>query len=121
MAFSPPVARLVTTAFGTLFCRFPTLEDNTSGVEHNSASLEDVLASLEDASAQLEGVLAQLEDVSAQKEMTPPCDFYFFSTMGSMHHTLAGLPPTVPGAHAGMSRAARISSRSIPGVALLTT
>ena len=78
MAFSPPVARLVTTAFGTLFCRFPTLEDNTSGVEHNSASLEGVLASLEDTSASLEGVLAsledasaQLEDVSAQLEMTP--------------------------------------------------
>ena len=70
MAFSPPVARLVTTALSTLFCRFPTLGDNTSSVEHNSASLEGVLASLEDASAQLEGVLAQLEDASAQLEMT---------------------------------------------------
>lgn len=71
MAFSPPVARLVTTAFGTHFCHFPTLEDNTSGVEHNSASLEDVLASLEDTSASLEDASAQLEDVSAQLEMTP--------------------------------------------------
>lgn len=71
MAFSPPVVRLVATAFGTLFSRFPTPEDNTSGVEHNSASLEGVLASLEGVSAQLEGVLAQLEDVSAQLEMTP--------------------------------------------------
>lgn len=70
MAFSPPVVRLVTTAFGTLFCRFPTLGDNTSGVEHNSASLEDVLALLEDASAQLEDASASLEGASAQLEMT---------------------------------------------------
>ena len=70
MAFSPPVVRLVTTAFGTLFCRFPTLGDNTSGVEHNSASLEGVLAPLEGVLVSLEGVLVSLEDASAQKEMT---------------------------------------------------
>lgn len=70
MAFSPPVARLVTTAFGTLFCHFPTLGNNTSGVEYNSTSLEGVLAQLEDVLASLEGVLASLEDASAQLEMT---------------------------------------------------
>ena len=57
MAFSPPVVRLVATAFGSLFSRIPTPEDNTSGVEHNSASLEDASASLEGASAQLEMTL----------------------------------------------------------------